>query len=600
MKAETPSINGVFKNSTVLRIPFFQRQYVWGEKEWERFVTDMDSLIGLRKKYFLGSLIFKNEEPTEEEAAYGVSEKYTVIDGQQRLTTLSLFLKALSSMLYADEYKILRDNFRSSFFIQNGQQNPVLYHSINDRLAYQEVMWGQDLKAYEDYRVVKAYNFFRKKFEGRGTEDLKALWMAVFARVKFVEIILDDQDDEQQIFDTINSLGVDLTIDELMKNFLYDVNEEQAYLNNWKPVFDETESREFWGTSDAARSQAATDENKVISNFFYDFVRIKMWDYEGMKGFDRKAFVQKSQIFSTCKAFVEVFGTDKQALANEIIEYAKLYKKYLNKKNLDVRIPITSGIERVACIAMAKDSTITPYLLYVLKKVTDLHEQNRIFEFLETYLVRRMVALPVNANKMSNEFYPEQLVARRIDTYDRLKEYIMNIGEDKNMHMPSDAEIATNIHQTVFGDESTPRLIFYLQETRNRYQHTGGYNYFMAEYIIPKPCKASERNYPPYADEMLEKERKTKTMSIGNFLLLEKPRVVADPEKEADEQENMKKALKRVTNETFANKSVVMRNYIPTLVCSNWFKSQRSWGESEVQTRNRDLATIAIPKIWPL
>ena len=89
MKAETPSINGVFKNSTVLRIPFFQRQYVWGEKEWERFVNDMESLVGVRKKYFLGSLIFKNEEPTDEEAAYGVSEKYTVIDGQQRLTTLS-------------------------------------------------------------------------------------------------------------------------------------------------------------------------------------------------------------------------------------------------------------------------------------------------------------------------------------------------------------------------------------------------------------------------------------------------------------------------------------------------------------------------------
>ena len=88
MRAETPSINGVFKNSTVLRIPFFQRQYVWGEKEWQRFVNDMESLVDLRNKYFLGSLIFKNEEPTDEEAAYGVSEKYIVIDGQQRLTSL--------------------------------------------------------------------------------------------------------------------------------------------------------------------------------------------------------------------------------------------------------------------------------------------------------------------------------------------------------------------------------------------------------------------------------------------------------------------------------------------------------------------------------
>lgn len=197
MRAETPSINGVFKNSTVLRIPFFQRQYVWGEKEWQRFVNDMESLVDLRNKYFLGSLIFKNEEPTDEEAAYGVSEKYIVIDGQQRLTTLSIYLKALDSLLTDDQ---LHNNFQSSFFIQNGQRNPVLHHSINDRAAYQEVMWGYSLDAYVEKRVVNAYHFFHNKFLGKSQSELRKLWMAVFARIKFVEIILDDQDDEQQIF----------------------------------------------------------------------------------------------------------------------------------------------------------------------------------------------------------------------------------------------------------------------------------------------------------------------------------------------------------------------------------------------------------------
>lgn len=600
MKALTPGIDDVFKSSTILTIPFFQRHYVWGVKEWQRFVNDMDALVGLRNKYFLGSLIFKQVQTSEEEEDYGINSKYTVIDGQQRLTTLSIYLKALSTKFYTEENMRLKVNFDTHFFLQNGQKTPVLFHSLNDRAAYQETMWGNPLDAYEDKRVVKAYNYFLDYLGKKDQQELRKLWMAVLAHITFVEIILDDQDDEQQIFDTINSLGVDLTIDELMKNFLYDVNEEQAYVNNWKPVFDDTVSRDFWGTSDAARSQAATDENKVISNFFYDFVRIKMWDYEGQQGFDRKAFVQKSQIFSTCKAFVELFETDKQDLANEIIEYAKLYKKYLNKKNLDVRIPMTSGIERVACIAMAKDSTITPYLLYVLKNVTDLQEQNKIFEFLETYLVRRMVALPANTNKMSTEFYPEQLVAKRIDTYDKLKEYLMNIGEDKNMHMPSDEELATNVHQNVFGDESTPRLIFYLQETRIRYQHTGGYNYFLAEYIVPKPCRASERNYPPHADDMLEQERKIKTKTIGNFLLLEKPRDINNPDKEADDQETMKKALKRVANEPFAAKSTVMRQYIPTLVCSNWFNTENGWTENKIQNRNRLFVTTVIRQLWPL
>lgn len=597
MKAETPSINGVFKHSTILRIPFYQRQYVWGEREWERFFIDMDSLVGIRKKYFLGSLIFKNEEPSNEEMIYGISEKYTVIDGQQRLTTLSIFLKAINSVLVDDQ---LKNNFQASFFVQNGQRNPVLHHSINDRSAYQEVMWGNPLTAYEDKRIVKAYNYFRSKLIGRSQLELKSLWMSIFAHIKFVVIILDHQDDEQQIFDTINSLGVDLTIDELMKNFLYDANEENAYINNWKPVFDDAESRDFWGTSDAARSQAKTDENKVISNFFYDFVRIKMWDFEGKPGFDRKSFVQKNQIFSTCKTFVEIFGTDKQTLANEIIEYAKLYKKYLNKKNLNVRIPMTSGVERVACIAMTKDSTITPYILYILKHVDDIKEQNVMFGFLETYLVRRMVALSTNANKMATEFYTEQLIAKQIDSYDKLKSYIMNISDDKNMHMPTDVEIASNIHKTLYGDESTPRLIFYLQETRNRYQHSGGYNYFIAEYIIPKPSKASEVNYPSHTDDEREQERKTRIKTIGNFLLLGKPRIADNPEKETDEQEKMLRTLKKVTNEQFDTKSKVLKQYLSSLVCSNWFNTKNSWTENDVHERNIGFAKKVIPTLWPM
>ena len=123
----------------------------------------------MHRKYFLGSLIFKNEEPSNEEMAYGISEKYTVIDGQQRLTTLSIFLKAINSVLVEDQ---LKNNFQASFFVQNGQRNPVLHHSINDRSAYQEVMWGNPLTAYEDKRIVKAYNFFRNKLIGRGQHQV--------------------------------------------------------------------------------------------------------------------------------------------------------------------------------------------------------------------------------------------------------------------------------------------------------------------------------------------------------------------------------------------------------------------------------------------
>ena len=156
MKAETPTITGVFKRDTILRIPFFQRQYVWGKDMWDRFIADMDSLVGARTKYFLGSLMFKEEDVTPEEELYGINTKYSVVDGQQRLTTLSLYLKALHKLAYDET---TWNNFNSTFFVQNGQRNPVLAHSIIDRPAYQAVMWGNPLDAYNDKRIVQAYHY---------------------------------------------------------------------------------------------------------------------------------------------------------------------------------------------------------------------------------------------------------------------------------------------------------------------------------------------------------------------------------------------------------------------------------------------------------
>lgn len=596
MKAETPTITGVFKRDTILRIPFFQRQYVWGKDMWDRFLADMDSLVGARTKYFLGSLMFKEENVTPEEEDYGVNTKYSVVDGQQRLTTLSIYLKALHSLI-ADE--TTRRNFKATFFIQDGCDTPVLSHSINDRPAYQAVMWGSTLDAYEDKRVVQAYHYFYDELKKKTNK--RELLMAVYARIKFVTIILDGQDDEQQIFDTINSLGVDLTIDELMKNFLYEIDDEDRYKQNWKPAFDDNDVRKFWGTDDAARKQAATDENKTITNFFFDFVRIKMWDYKEMSGFDRKVFASKNHIFNTCKAFVEVFHADKQELANEIIEYSKLYHKYFNKKNLDIRIPMTPCIERVACIAMASVPSITPYLLYILRNVPDKLERNKIFGYVEKYLVRRMVSFTSDQNKNYLEFFGETLTGNRLDSYEKLKNYIEVIDESKNQRMPSDDEILMNIHQRTYGsDDLLPRLFFYLQETANRYiPNTGGFNYFMAETIIPKRAKANEQNYPPHADDTLEQQRQTRIKTLGNYILLHQPHYpdITDEEVKKDERKKFEKEVKRHANEKWIDKQQSLVASSQNVICSNWLSSRRSWGENDIDERNRKLVEV-IKRVW--
>ena len=86
MEAGKRTIREIFNRGRNLEIPFFQRNYVWDEKEWERFLDDMQHISATKRPYFLGSVILK-QQPTPSNS----DEKRTIIDGQQRLTTLNIF-----------------------------------------------------------------------------------------------------------------------------------------------------------------------------------------------------------------------------------------------------------------------------------------------------------------------------------------------------------------------------------------------------------------------------------------------------------------------------------------------------------------------------
>lgn len=91
MNASKAKIGDIFQNSRLLVIPYFQRSYVWKEQDWENFTKSVDYLQENASPYFFGSIILKKDEHGKD-----VSEQHIVIDGQQRITTMVLFMKALS------------------------------------------------------------------------------------------------------------------------------------------------------------------------------------------------------------------------------------------------------------------------------------------------------------------------------------------------------------------------------------------------------------------------------------------------------------------------------------------------------------------------
>lgn len=93
MDAQIALIPDMFNYSTLMEIPFFQRGYVWDEDLWGRFLEDMEFIVKSRKPHFFGSLILKTGRERTEDDQFSVCR--TVIDGQQRLTTLVIFMKVL-------------------------------------------------------------------------------------------------------------------------------------------------------------------------------------------------------------------------------------------------------------------------------------------------------------------------------------------------------------------------------------------------------------------------------------------------------------------------------------------------------------------------
>ena len=97
MDAGKRTINEIFNGSRILEIPFFQRAYVWDETQWERLLDDVENVSRTRTPYFMGSVILK-QQLTDTTSAVG--DVRIVIDGQQRLTTLSILLKVLLQKIY--------------------------------------------------------------------------------------------------------------------------------------------------------------------------------------------------------------------------------------------------------------------------------------------------------------------------------------------------------------------------------------------------------------------------------------------------------------------------------------------------------------------
>lgn len=261
MDAGKATISGVFNGSRLLEIPFYQRAYVWGEEQWERFLSDMEFVTASKRPYFLGSIILKQSSAGNTWSQ--VSEERVVIDGQQRLTTMILFFKALCMKLGAQNL------FERDFVLETG--DIALRHGRYDQEAFNAMTSSKVASPIDgSSNIVRAYNYFLTNIDVDRVDR-----NTIKSNVQFVCIDLTEGEDEQQIFDTINSLGVRLTTAELLKNYFFNRENEDAFAEGWENVFEpSSEKKAYW------EQEIVTGRIKrtLIDLFFDAFLQILVQD----------------------------------------------------------------------------------------------------------------------------------------------------------------------------------------------------------------------------------------------------------------------------------------------------------------------------------
>ena len=214
MKAEAKSVKEIFGGGPQkLVVPFFQRRYVWKKENWKEL---LDAIEGNREvQVFLGSIIIKWGESREPSEA-------AIVDGQQRLTTISLLTKAIYDEFDDEMRQNVRDTIQNVLFYKRNTTDSLknseikISHSRVDRDSYeaiirQGVFEGSRPRTEAEKegspRIRQCYHYYRRVLHEKDQQELKDIFDIMYNdnNKMLVRIELTEHDvNEQSIFDTIN------------------------------------------------------------------------------------------------------------------------------------------------------------------------------------------------------------------------------------------------------------------------------------------------------------------------------------------------------------------------------------------------------------
>ncbi len=269
VEARSQTIESVFKKGQYI-IPEYQREYDWTEENLNEFIQDINE--SSEENYFIGHMVCEGNYN-------GV--KFRVIDGQQRITTITIILSVIRDIFYEKKINNLANGLHEKYIfskdkdyneyviLDNKMPYPVLQAYVQSKPDKKD----KTIEAVKsgEKKIIKAYNKFYKEWKDFSEDKLKNLRDKIL-NLEIIFVAVDDEVDAFTIFETLNAKGKDLTPLDLIKNQVFKNYDRQAHIDepndSWKMIIENSKDKNikflnyFW----ASRYKKVSDR-KIYKEF---------------------------------------------------------------------------------------------------------------------------------------------------------------------------------------------------------------------------------------------------------------------------------------------------------------------------------------------
>lgn len=535
-------------------IPVYQRNYDWKTENCKKLYDDLIKVIkNNRRSHFFGSLV-SVYEPS------GRNTEFLVIDGQQRLTTVSLLFLAMYNLINGGviipKDTSLGKQIYEDFLVDKYQPEETrikLKPVKNDQKAFGKLFDSVD-EYIRESNLTANYNYFYERIQKQEI-TIDELFDAICS-LEIINITLNNEDNPQLIFESLNSTGLDLSEGDKIRNFILmglPSKEQDEYYDK------------YWN-----RIEECTKYD--VSSFVRDYLSVK-----------QMAIPSQKKIYISFKEYVEQQSIDVEELLKELLAYAKRYEILLcggtKNKALDSCIYRLNRLE----------TTVTrPFFLEVLRLYDegkiDMSQVADVFIITENYLFRRTICdLPTNAlNKIFLLLHREiiRYEGNDVDYVEKFKYAILSKKE--KARFPDDDEFSAVFTERQVYQMNSKNKIYIMErlenygtaEDKDVYDHCddGIYSieHIMPQHLTPAWVKALGDDYEQIHETWLHR--------IANLTLTA--------------------YNSKYSNSTFEEKKTMKNGFEDSGIRMNTYIAKKDkWTLAELEERNQYLMGRAI-EIW--